>query len=146
MTEQVFSRVAAPGVFTHGLAMKPGKPTILGYDTESDTILAGLPGHPVSALMVFRFLLGWLVKQLTGQKEPYPVPAAISCNLAGSPGRTTFQPVALRLHSGGGYIAEPVFGKSGMISTLTNADGYIVIEQNKEGLREGEAVQVFLWE
>ena len=144
MTELVLSRIARPGVFTHGLAIKPGKPTILGYDTASDTILAGLPGHPVSALVVFRVLFTWLVRELTGGKEPFPIPAKISCNLAGSPGRTTYQPVALRL-TNGEYIADPVFGKSGMISTLTEADGYFVIDMNREGVREGEAVRVHLF-
>jgi molybdopterin molybdotransferase len=144
MTELVLSRVAQPGVFTHGLAIKPGKPTILGYDKQTDTILAGLPGHPVSALVVFRVLISWLMRQLTGQKEPFPVPARISCNLAGSPGRTCYQPVALRLCDGG-YIADPVFGKSGMLCTLTGADGFIIIDLNKEGLKKDEAVQVFIW-
>jgi molybdopterin molybdotransferase len=143
MTEQVFSHVSQPGVFTHGLAIKPGKPTILGYDQQTDTILAGLPGHPVSALVVFKVLLSWLVRQLTGQKEPFPIPARISCNLAGSPGRTCYQPVALRPCEGG-YLADPVFGKSGMISTLTSADGYIIIDMNKEGLKKDEEVQVFI--
>jgi molybdopterin molybdotransferase len=144
MTEQVLSRVCQPGVFTHGLAIKPGKPTILGYDQQTDTILAGLPGHPVSALVVFRVLISWLARQLTGQKEPFPIPARISCNLAGSPGRTCYQPVALRLCEGG-YIADPVFGKSGMLCTLTGADGFIIIELNKEGLKKDEPVQVFIW-
>jgi len=145
VTAKVFSRIATPGVFTHGLAIKPGKPTILGYDKTSDTVLAGLPGHPVSALTVFRVLFSWLAGQLTGQKEPRSVPAKITCNLANSPGRTCYQPVALRFDDGGGCLAEPVFGKAGMITTLTKADGYIVVDLNKEGLEKGEAVRVFPW-
>ena len=144
LTEQTFSRIARPGVFTHGLAIKPGKPSILGFDEASNTILAGLPGHPVSALMVFRVLFSWLYRQLSGQGEPFPVPARLSCNIAGAPGRTTYQPVRLRACEKS-YIAEPVFGKSGAISTLTNADGYIVIDLNTEGLREGELTEVFLF-
>jgi molybdopterin molybdotransferase len=145
MTEKVFSKITKLGVFTNGLAIKPGKPTILCYDKQSDTILAGLPGHPVSALMVFKILLSWLVMQLTGQKEQYPIPAKLSCNIAGSEGRTVYQLVSL--HSGDeGFTAQPVFGKSGMISTLTNADGYITIDKNKEGIQKGETVQVYLWD
>jgi len=144
MTAKVFSQIAKPGVFTHGLALKPGKPAILGYDKESDSILAGLPGHPVSALIVFRILLSWLLRQLTFQKEPLPVVAKISCNVSGSPGRASYQPVVMRFKNSG-YIAEPVFGKAGMISTLTESDGYVVIDLNKEGLKEGEDVLVFLW-
>ena len=144
MTSQVISRVSKPGVFTHGLAIKPGKPTILGYDRETDTLIVGLPGHPVSALIVFRVLLSWLARQLRCEKEPFAFPAKISCNIASSPGRTTYQPVSLR-SCDGGYLADPIFGKSGMITTLTKSDGYIIIDLNKEGLKEGEAVQVFLW-
>ena len=145
MTARVFSGLASPGVFTHGLAIKPGKPTILGYDEKTDTLLAGLPGHPVSALMVFRVLFSWLARQLSGQKEPRPIPAQIACSLAGSPGRACYQPVALRA-CGGGYLADPVFGKAGMITTLTKADGYVVIDLNREGLKKGEDVLVFPWD
>ena len=144
MTADILAQVTGGGVYTHGLAIKPGKPTILAYDKSSDTVLVGLPGHPVSALIVFRVLLSWLARQLCGEKKPFPVPATISCNIAGSPGRTTYQPVTLHPKANG-YLAEPVFGKSGMITTLTKADGYIVIDLNKEGLKEGEAVEVFLW-
>jgi molybdopterin molybdotransferase len=145
MTEKVFSKIAQPGVFTNGLAIKPGKPSILCYDKQSDTILAGLPGHPVSALVVFKVLFSWLVKQLTGQKKPFPIPAKLSCNLAGSEGRTVYQPVSLH-SSEEGLSAQPVFGKAGMISTLTNADGFIIIDKNREGIQKGETVRVFLWD
>ncbi|MCL1992869.1 MAG: molybdopterin molybdotransferase MoeA [Spirochaetes bacterium] len=143
-TGQIFSRLAQPGVFTWGLAVKPGKPAILAYDKASDSLLVGLPGHPVSALIVFRALLSWLARRLGGEKEAFPIPAKIARNIAGAPGRTTYQPVALK-PCGMGYLAEPVFGKAGMISTLTASDGYIVIDLNKEGLKEGEEVQVHLW-
>ena len=140
----VMDRAAKPGVFTHGLALKPGKPTILGWDEESRTVLAGLPGHPVAAMMVFELLLGWLNDTLFNVPAPFPVPAAISCNLPGSPGRAVCQPVILRLDNGA-FSAEPVFGKSGMITTLTRADGYIIIDLNKEGLKKGEPVLVHLF-
>ncbi|MDR1251082.1 MAG: hypothetical protein LBK62_02840 [Treponema sp.] len=144
MTARIFSRVSNPGVFCHGLAIKPGKPTILAYDEAAAVILAGLPGHPVSALMVFRTLLSWLSLTLTGRREPFPVPAKLSRNLAGSPGRALYQPVTL-LPAGNGYLAEPLYGKSGMISTLTAADGYLIIDRNTEGLRKGADVWVHLW-
>ena len=143
-TAAVFERIAKPGVFTHGLALKPGKPTILAWDSETQTLLAGLPGHPVSAMMVFRLLLGWICYTLTGQRTGFPVQARVSCNLAASPGKTTCQPVALR-SDGNRFIAEPVFGKSGMISTLTRADGYIIVDMNTEGLAKDEPVLVHLF-
>jgi len=145
LTAKVFSGLASPGVFTHGLALKPGKPAILAWDEKTETVLAGLPGHPVSALMAFRLLLSWLARRVAGQKEPLPVPAKIACSLPGSPGRACCQPVALRPCEGG-YLAEPVYGKAGLIASLAGADGYIVIDRNREGLRKGEPVQVFLWD
>ena len=140
----VINRAAKPGVFTHGLALKPGKPTILGWDDESKTLCAGLPGHPVSAMMVFELLFGWLAEKLFDRTPALPLPARTSCNIPGSPGKSVCQPVILRCEEGG-YLAEPVFGKSGMITTLTRADGYIVIDLNREGLRKGESVLVHLF-
>ncbi|MCL2609166.1 MAG: molybdopterin molybdotransferase MoeA [Treponema sp.] len=142
MTAKVLDRLADSGVFVHGLAIKPGKPTILAHDKKSDTILVGLPGHPVSALTVFRVLFSWLSRRLSGLKEPVPVPATIACNTPGSPGRACYQPVSLSYREGR-YLAEPVFGKSGLITTLTKADGYIVIGLNDEGIEKGETVEVF---
>ena len=153
MTAAVINRIARPGVFTHGLALKPGKPTILGWDAESQTLIAGLPGHPVAAMIVFELLFGWLNAKLRGSPPPFPVPARISCNIPGSPGRAVCLPVILHTKEGnteedhmegGAYSAEPVFGKSGMITTLTRADGYIIIDHNKEGLKKDEAVLVHL--
>ena len=146
-TAGVIDRIAKPGVFTHGLAVKPGKPTIIGWDEESKTLFAGLPGHPVSAMMIFTLLFSSLQSQ-----SSFPVPAKISCNVPGSPGRTVCLPVILEFKneisgeaSGETYIAQPVFGKAGMISTLTNADGFIIIDLNKEGLKKDEPVLVHLF-
>jgi molybdopterin molybdotransferase len=143
-TAKVIDRCAKPGVFTHGLAIKPGKPTILGWDEESKTLLAGLPGHPVSAMMIFELLLGWLLDQLFGKPLPLPIPARLSCNVPGSPGKIVLQPVILNFEDGA-YSAQPVFGKSGMITTLTRANGYIIIDLNKEGLNKNEPVLVHLF-
>jgi molybdopterin molybdotransferase len=144
LTAAMIDKAARPGVFTHGLAVKPGKPTILGWDEESKTMLAGLPGHPVSAMIVFELLFGYLLDRLFERPAPFPVPARLSCNVPGTPGRSVCQPVILHLEDGA-YSAEPVFGKSGMITTLIWADGYIIIDLNKEGLRKGEPVLVHLF-
>lgn len=137
----VLDRVGSPGVFTHGLALKPGKPTIFGWDSASRTLLAGLPGHPVSAMMVFDLFLCWLVRQRTGQPEPRGIPARLAANVPASPGKTTCQMVRLR-QEGAGWLAEPVYGKSGLITTLTRAGGYLMIERNREGLTEGTPVLI----
>lgn len=145
MTAEVIGEMASEGVFTHGLALKPGKPTILGYDRESHTIMAGLPGHPAAAMLVFEQLLLWLFREKTGQGEMVRIQAKIETNVAGAPGKRTCQLVKVETADTGEVKAIPVFGKSGMITTLTRADGYVVLEENQEGLKAGETVLVHLW-
>jgi molybdopterin molybdotransferase len=144
MTRAIIDRISSPGVYTHGSAIKPGKPTILGYDSASRTILAGLPGHPVSAMMVFELLFGWLFRQITGSAQIPAIPAELSCNVASSPGKLTCWPVKLE-YSGGKYVANPIFGKSGLITTLIGADGYFTVDRNTEGLQTGQIVLVHLF-
>lgn len=141
MTCEILDRVSGGGVFTHGLALKPGKPTILGFDGETETLLVGLPGHPVAALTVFELLLVWLWKKQTGQPEPVMPVARMKTNLASAPGKTTCLLVKLTWEDGG-YLAEPIFGKSGLISTMAEADGYVMVDMNQEGLQAGDVVQI----
>ena len=144
ITGKIIDRVSSPGVFTHGLAIKPGKPTILGCDEASRTLLAGLPGHPVSAMMVFELMLGWLFREITGAVQVPPIPARVAGNVASSPGRLTCQPVVLTW-ADGEYKADPVFGKSGLITTLTKSDGYFIVDRDAEGLQSGQTVLVHLF-
>ncbi|MBQ9961374.1 MAG: molybdopterin molybdotransferase MoeA [Firmicutes bacterium] len=141
-TAKILDKLSSSGVFTHGIAVKPGKPTILAVDEPSNSILAGLPGHPVAALIVFRQIIGALWNHKTGAEEELSTMAQIDTNLASSPGRKTFQLVKLT-HTEEGNIATPVLGKSGLIYTMTKADGYIVIDRNLEGLKAGEKVKVY---
>ena len=144
-TADVMDKLSNEGVFTHGIALKPGKPTILGYDEATETILVGLPGHPAAAMLVFELMVIWLYRQLTGQKEPLKTLARISENVAGGAGRTTCLVLQLTEGEDGIYTAEPILGKSGLMTTLTKADGYTMIHGDKEGLKEGELIQVTLF-
>jgi len=144
VTRVVIDRISSPGVFTHGIALKPGKPTILGYDELSGTLMVGLPGHPVSAFMVFELLLCDLNRHLNKSVKPPAIPARVSINVPSSPGKSTCYPVTLKQEDGG-YSAIPVFGKSGLITTLTRADGYFTIERDREGLSAGDVVFVHLF-
>ena len=141
MTALLIDELANPGVFTHGLALKPGKPTILGADKESGTLMVGLPGHPVAAMAVFEMMLVWLKRELTCEPEKGLVPAVLSGNVPGAPGRQTLLFVELE-QTEDGYLAKPIFGKSGLMSTMTRADGYTTIEMLQEGLKSGEKVWV----
>lgn len=148
-TAGIMDELAQPGVLTHGIALKPGKPTILAYDEESATVLAGLPGHPAAAMMVFELLISWLYCQLTGMQQPRRIPAKISENVAAAGGKTTCLLVKLtEAHddiSGCMYRAQPLFGKSGLMTMLTEADGYTLIDTDDEGLKEDQIVQVVLF-
>ena len=144
MTASLIDKVSSPGVFTHGLALKPGKPSILAWDNETNTLIAGLPGHPVAAIMVFDLLLGWLADKMFNRPPPFLIPAKLISNVPGDPGRAVCQPVKLFLKDGE-YFAEPVFGKSGMITTLTKADGFFYMGLNSEGIQIDKQVLVNLF-
>lgn len=140
-TAQVIQDITG-GVLTHGLAVKPGKPTILAYDEKSNTVYVGLPGHPVAALLLFRLVIGGLWNRLSGVEavnNEVPLKAKIAINLAAAPGRKTFQLVKLE-----GQWAMPILGKSGLIRTMSEADGYIILDVNDEGINKGEKVEVWL--
>lgn len=143
ITAKVLNELSQPGVFTHGIALKPGKPTILGVDDKSKTILIGLPGHPAAALIVFQLIVVWLKETFEERPKNIQVLAKMETNVASAPGRLTCQLVKL-IQSNGAYIARPILGKSGLMSTLTESDGYIFIDQNHEGLNVGEMVYVHL--
>ncbi len=141
ITAKLIDELSSPGVFTHGLAIKPGKPTILGLDESGRTLLVGLPGHPVAAMAVFEMLPVWLKKYLQEEKPVLKIPASLSGNVPGTPGRQMLVFVQLE-EEGATYTATPIFGKSGLISTITSADGYAVLDLNREGLKSGEKIWV----
>ena len=143
MTSAVIDELTDHGVLTHGLAVKPGKPTILGYDGASNTILAGLPGHPVAAMLVFELILCQVMRQLTGRGPALGVYASMETNVGCDAGKANCILVEL-LESADGYLARPIYGKSGLITTLSRAHGYTLTDQNKEGVRQGETVFVHL--
>ncbi len=142
-TASVLDELGTPGVFTHGIALKPGKPTILGYDEKTETVLVGLPGHPAAAMIVFELIVVWLFRNMTQQQAPKDTVALMETNAASAPGKATC--LLVELEDGpNGYIAKPILGKSGLMTTLARAHGYTMISMNKEGLKAGEAVRVVL--
>jgi len=144
LTAQVINSLGQPGVLVHGVNVRPGKPTILAVCAGKPVI--GLPGNPVSALVIaLRFVLP-VIDRLQGLDQPPLRPmiqARLGLNLASQAGREDW--VAVRLvPSSQGYLAEPVFGKSNLIFTLARADGMICIPPDATGLSAGEMVEVFL--
>lgn len=142
MTVKVIDGLGKPGVLLHGVATRPGKPTIVGA-VEGKPVL-GLPGNPVSAMIQFDMFGVPAIYRLQGLKEPPrqgSVWAKLSQNLASETGREDYVPA--RLEEGEeGLTAVPVFGKSNLIYTLVNADGLIKVPLNKGGVPAGEWVEV----
>ena len=125
----------------HGIAVKPGKPTILGKTGNKPLI--GLPGHPVAAFFVAKlFILPLMARLENRTMRNYPVCAAISESLNANHGR--MQVNACRLEETGETLtAVPVRSKSGLITQLAGADGYLVIDRDCEGLPKDAAVEIY---
>ncbi|MGH3439431.1 MAG: molybdopterin molybdotransferase MoeA [Sciscionella sp.] len=137
--DETAAAVAAVGeVWCHGLAIKPGKPTLLAEC--SGTPLIGLPGNPLSALVVFGQVGVPLLWRTAGCESPPPEPstrARLSRDLASAAGRLDVVQVSIR-----DDVAEPLFGPSALLSILTRADGYLIIPEPATGLDAGTDVDV----
>ena len=141
-TKNVMDSFQGKGVFIHGLSIKPGKPTIVGEGQGK--LIFGLPGHPVSSIIVFKALVEEFVKEKMNRKEiKAQVKALMDTNFPSSSGKLTYQMVKLRKEEGN-YIASPNFGKSSMISLLKDSDGFIILEKHEEGIYKGQERDVFL--
>ncbi|NLA27735.1 MAG: molybdopterin molybdotransferase MoeA, partial [Firmicutes bacterium] len=145
-TARTMQALGDPGLLVEGIAIKPGKPTLMANCGGKPVL--GLPGHPISALMIFSVFGAAILERLSG-KEPrayHPsVQAVLTRNLPSRGGQTEY--VRVRLEQGASRaLAVPVFGRSGMLRTFTEANGFLVIPEEKEGLLEGEEVEVFIWE
>ncbi|WP_413305113.1 gephyrin-like molybdotransferase Glp [Bacillus sp. 1P10SD] len=141
-TTEVIQSLGDPGVFVHGISIKPGKPTILAMADGKPVI--GLPGHPASAMIIFRLFGERILRKLMGEKverKPERIFARITKNIPSSPGRSDYIRVRL-VEKEGEWWAEPIIGKSGLITTLVNSDGIVEISSEKEGISQGEYVPV----
>jgi len=140
-TQDVINSFDGKGVFIHGVSIKPGKPTIIGE--ANGKAIFGLPGHPVSSIVVFKAFVEYFVRSLFDIKDKVlKTRAILDFNLHSSPGKETYQMVKLEERNGKMY-AEPVFGKSGMITLLSKSNGYIIIKEHEEGLNKGEERDVY---
>ncbi len=140
-TAAAVGRLGEPGIWCHGLAIKPGKPTLLAECAGVPVI--GLPGNPRSALVVFRLIGVPLVRRAGGCTRPPAEPvvrALLQRDLASAAGRLDV--VQVRVRDG---IAAPVFGLSALLSILTAADGYVTIPEEATGLDSGTEVEVTLY-
>lgn len=136
MTVKVISDLGE--VLFHGIALKPGKPTI--YGTVNGKAVFGLPGNPAAAFYVTLLTVMPLIERLyEADRTKISVTKKISCNISSNHGRE--EVVSVRIS---GEYAEPVYSKSAFVSALSGCDGYIVVDRNSEGLRANEEVTVHL--
>jgi molybdopterin molybdotransferase len=145
LTADIINRLGRPGVLVHGLSLRPGKPAIVGL-VEGKPVF-GLPGNPVSAMVVFDLLVRPTLFHLAGCLDPPPRPtttARLSQNIASAPGREDYVPVRLVAQEGR-VCAQPVFGKSNLIFTLIHAHGLAMVPLDRAGLYAGEDVAVRLF-
>jgi molybdopterin molybdotransferase len=140
-TAAAVGRLGEPGIWCHGLAIKPGKPTLLA-DCGGVPVI-GLPGNPRSALVVFRLIGMPLVRRVGGCTSPPAesvLRARLQRDLPSATGRLDV--VQVRVRDG---IATPIFGLSALLSILTAADGYVIIPEEATGLDSGAEVEVTLY-
>lgn len=140
LTAGLIEEMSESGLLFHGLALKPGKPTIAGV--AQGKVIFGLPGHPTSAMVVFDNLIRPWLDASTQSKRNIPLPEGIlNQNIYSGSGREEFLHVSI-MAKDDEYLLEPQRGKSGLISPLVLADGLVHISLDNEGLEAGKRVKV----
>jgi molybdopterin molybdotransferase len=130
-------------ILLHGIAIKPGKPTIIGK--SGSKALIGLPGHPAAAFFICHLFIRPLLWQMQGRRQSsYLLPARLTEAISANDGRTQYLSVALEQRADGLY-ALPLRAKSSQITNLAATAGYICIPGNAEGLAAGSMVEVALY-
>ncbi len=151
MTAEAIAALGSPGVLVHGVNVRPGKPTILAVCDGKAVI--GLPGNPVSAVIIAGLFVAPVIKKYLGLRVERPRAsclARLTVNIPSQAGREDWIPVKLtprpdRNDVGEDWVADPIFAKSNLIFSLAAADGLICIPPDVTGLEAGERVQVFLF-
>lgn len=145
LTAEIFNSLGEPGVLVHGISIKPGKPTI--FAVSGDKVMIGLPGNPVSALVIAIILITPLIEEylgLEGQQLKPELLAELTVNISSQTGREDWIPVRLSRTISGSYQAEPVFGRSNLIFIMSRSDGLLKIPASATGLEAGTLVTVRL--
>jgi molybdopterin molybdotransferase len=140
------NKLGKPGIIVHGVALRPAMPTALAA-LEGKPVLV-LSGNPVAAITGFEVFARPLICKLMGLKKEESRPtvkAKMTRKIATALGRKNFVRVKV-IQKNEEYSAEPISAKgSGNLSTMTKANGYVIVPENREGLAEGETVVVHLF-
>lgn len=147
MTLKVLESFSEMQLLVHGIAISPGKPAIIAR--IGNKAVFGLPGHVASAMVVAEVFLNPFLSRLAGEMSAsgdshFYRQAELTRNVESASGRDDYIRVKLNKQDGR-LLAEPIFGKSGLISTLVEADGLVKIDRNTEGLYKGQTVNVMLF-
>lgn len=146
-TSEVFLSFPGAELLVHGVAVSPGKP-FLWVRTPSGHLL-GLPGQVASCLVAFYLLVEPILERLQGRPAlPFArfarLPAVLTRNIPSAPGREEYLRVALS-QDNGQWLAQPLFGKSGLLTTMIQGQGLVRVPKDCEGLDAAEAVEVLLF-
>jgi molybdopterin molybdotransferase len=142
----VIERLGGPGILAHGIAIRPGKPTIVALCAGKPVV--GLPGNPASAVVVAWRIVRPLVRALGGERDAGArgdgtLDAVLTLDLPSRPGREDYVPCRLDY----GDVpprATPIFGESNLIFTLVRSDGLAIVPLDRSGLHAGERVRVVM--
>jgi len=146
LVPEAVAKVGEPGLVVHGIAMRPAMPTALAI-LEGKPVLV-LSGNPVAAITGFEVFARPLISKMLGlakTEQRCMVKGKMVRKVATALGRKNFVRVKVALRNDE-YVVEPVSAKgSGLLTTMTKANGYVVVAENREGIAEGEVVSVYLF-
>ena len=144
-TAEVINSLEKPGVIVHGISVKPGKPTILGLSGTKPII--GLPGNPVSSIMIFINIVKPILDKINNHVSNIgnQIDCTLTQDISSQTGREDYVQVSLKTNDQK-ILATPVFGKSNLINTLVNSDGFITIPPETGGLYKNSLVKVKTYE
>ncbi|MFK5883493.1 MAG: molybdopterin molybdotransferase MoeA [Candidatus Izemoplasma sp.] len=131
-------------ILVHGINIKPGKPTIIAK--YNGKLFLGLPGQPTSAFFVLNTFINDIINSIYNINNIYPTPyieARLTLNVHSVSGRRLYQLVKIEFNEENELIAIPLFAKSGMINSLKEASGYIIIDELSEGSLANMVVKVY---
>ena len=140
-TNDIIKKNCNGNILTHGISIKPGKPTITSFDEETNTIIIGLPGNPQAAVLIFRLLIIGLYEKITNANfnKNKICMGYLMENVPATPGRMTIQLVDVD----DDFNIYPIYSKSNSVFKMCKSVGFIIIKQNVEGLNKGDIVKVY---
>ena len=143
LSHMIVSRLGAPGILVHGVALKPGKPLCLGVIGKTPIVV--LPGFPTSAIFTFHAFVAPVIRALAGlpPEAAQTVNARVPVRVASELGRKEFVLVSL-IDSEDGTVAFPTGKGSGSVTSFSQADGFLEIDALAPALDAGSLAQVTL--